>query len=178
MKVLVGSNNPVKLEAAKEAFAAYYEDVEAVGINVDSNVPDQPIGDETYAGAENRALQLLEINDKEKLNADYFVGIEGGVSKVNNKLFAFGCMCILNKKKQKSFGTSPHFELPNLFSQKIMSGTELGILIDKHTDSHNTKQKAGAIGYFTKGKMDRKDLYVHGLIVALIPFINEKLYFD
>ena len=40
----------------------------------------------------------------------------------------------------------------------------------------NTKQKGGAIGFLTNGVMDRKDLYVQGLIVALVPFIKKELY--
>jgi len=36
----------------------------------------------------------------------------------------------------------------------------------------NTKQKQGAVGYFTKDVMDRKRYYVAGLTVALIPFFE------
>ena len=42
----------------------------------------------------------------------------------------------------------------------------------------NTKQKGGAISYFTAGKMNRKELYIPGLISALIPFQHENLYFS
>jgi len=46
MKVLVGSKNPVKIEATKEAFKKYFDDIE-----VDSKVSKQPIGIETFVGA-------------------------------------------------------------------------------------------------------------------------------
>lgn len=36
MKILVGSQNPVKIEAAKEAFSKYFKKVEVAGIKVDS----------------------------------------------------------------------------------------------------------------------------------------------
>jgi non-canonical (house-cleaning) NTP pyrophosphatase len=32
--------------------------------------------------------------------------------------------------------------------------------------------------YSTKGVMDRKRIYVDGLIAALVPFLNEELYFQ
>ena len=44
------------------------------------------------------------------------------------------------------------------------------------TDQHNSKQKSGAIGYFTKDVITRKDLYTQGIITALIPFLNEDLF--
>ena len=47
MKILVGSQNPVKIEATKEAFLKYFEKVEVMGIEVDSKVSSQPIGEET-----------------------------------------------------------------------------------------------------------------------------------
>jgi len=37
MKILVGSQNPVKLEATREAFSAYFDTVEVTGIGVSSN---------------------------------------------------------------------------------------------------------------------------------------------
>ncbi len=64
MKVLVGSRNPVKVEATKEAFSQYFDVVEVDGIAVASNVSNQPIEDETFEGAENRAVALKKINEE------------------------------------------------------------------------------------------------------------------
>jgi non-canonical (house-cleaning) NTP pyrophosphatase len=49
--------------------------------------------------------------------------------------------------------------------------------MDRITGENNIKQKGGAIGFFTKEIMDRKALYISGLIVAFVPFLNEELYF-
>ena len=43
--------------------------------------------------------------------------------------------------------------------------------------TENSKVKGGAIGFFTNDVMDRKELYLGGLIVALVPFLHKKLYF-
>lgn len=177
MKVLVGSKNPVKIEAVKEAFSKYFENVEVIGIKVDSGVPDQPINNETFEGAKNRALRLKEINEKENLGAKFFVGIEGGIMKVYSEWLSFGAMYVLDDKGRYGVGTSPLFPLPGSVTKELLNGVELGLVMDRITGDHNTKQKEGSIGYFTKGRMNRKELYVHGLIVALIPFINEKLFF-
>ncbi|MCB0751027.1 MAG: inosine/xanthosine triphosphatase, partial [Ignavibacteriae bacterium] len=170
MKILVGSKNPVKINAVKETFALYYESIEVIGISVKSNVPEQPINDETYQGAKNRALALQKLNASENYNADFFVGIEGGIQNTFNKWFAFGCMCIIDKEDRCSFGSSAHFELPEIVVNQLLERKELGHVMDEIMKQENTKQKGGAISYFTNGRMDRKELYIPGLISALVPF--------
>lgn len=177
MKVLVGSTNPVKIEAVKEAFSKYFEDIQVEGIEVASGVSAQPVNEETFEGAKNRALELARINDEKNLGAEYFVGIEGGIIELYSTWFAFGGMCIIDSNGRKSFGSSSHFPLPQSIINELLEGKELGIVMDKITGEHNTKQKDGAIGFFTRNKMNRKELYVDGLTVALIPFLNEDLFF-
>lgn len=177
MKILVGSKNPVKLEAVKETFLKYYNNIEVIGIEVGSQMPDQPINEETFIGAENRAEELKKINQREKLNAEYFVVIEGGIIKQFNRWFAFGGMCIVDKEGNKSFGTSAHFELPEIIINRLKNREELGNVMDDIMNEQNTKQKGGAIGFFTKNIMSRKDLYVPGLISALVPFNHKEMYF-
>lgn len=178
MKILVGSKNPVKLEAVRVSFSLYFPDVEVIGLIVDSKVSDQPINEETFLGAENRAKELFLLNKEQSLNADHFVGIEGGIQQIYNKWFAFGCMCILDRNKNISFGTSANFELPNSVVNQLLERKELGDVMDEIMQQENTKQKGGAISYFTNGKMNRRELYIPGLISALIPFQHEKMYFN
>jgi len=177
MKVLVGSQNPVKIEAVKEAFSKYFDNVEVIGMKVDSKVPDQPINEETFEGAKNRALELKRINEEKNLGAKFFVGIEAGIIKLYSKWFGFGVMCVADNKGKIGIGTSSHFELPESIVKHLLNRVELGDVMDRITGDHNTKQKNGAIGFLTKNVIDRKNLYVHGLIVSLLPFINENLYF-
>ena len=176
MKVLVGSQNPVKIQAVREAFARYFDGIEVLGLKVDPRVPSQPVNDDTFIGAKNRVLALHHLNKKEELGAQFFVGIEGGIIRLYRRWFAFGCMAIGGTQERLGFGTSPLFELPEPIAQELLAGKELGQVIDHLTGDQNTKQKGGAIGFLTHGVMDRKALYVQGLIVALAPFVNEALY--
>lgn len=178
MKILVGSENPVKINSVKDAFLKYFSDIEVLGVKVKSGVPDQPIGEQTFEGAKNRACALKEINEKEKLQADYFVGIEGGVMEQYSRWFGFGAMCIVDKTGKTGYGMSPHFELPESVMKKLLEGVELGTVMDELTETSNIKQREGAIGYFTKNKMTRQELYVPGLITALVPFLNQELFFN
>ena len=176
-KILVGSKNPVKITSVKEAFEKYFKAVEVSGLEVDSKVSDQPVNEETFEGAKNRVFDLIEKNKIENLGADYFVGIEGGIIQLYSKWFAFGCMCIANKEGKTGFGTSAHFELPKVVVDKLLNGKGLGDVMDEIQNKSNTKQKLGAIGYFTNGVMSRSELYIPGLITALIPFLHKEHFF-
>ena len=59
MRVLVGSANPVKIAAVRDAFEPCFPGAVVEGIEASSGVPAQPMGEETFTGAENRARTLL-----------------------------------------------------------------------------------------------------------------------
>ena len=170
MKVLVGSKNPVKIEATREAFKKYFDNIEVIGIDVDSKVSRQPIGIETFVGAKNRVEEL------KRFESDFYVGIEGGMMNIFERWFGFAVVCISDKNDKYGFGITSFFELPQVVVSEIKKGKELGNVIDELTKRENTKQKEGAIGILTRGKIDRKNLYIPAVICALIPFLNEDLF--
>lgn len=174
MKILVGSENRVKIEAVADAFEKFYSDVEVLGVNAQSGVSDQPFNDETYTGAENRAKFLFDSENE----ADYYVGIEGGVQQIAGIWFGFGAVCIIDKSGHKVFGASPQYELPEKIIAELLRGKELGHVIDEMSGKHDTKHQGGAIGFLTNEIFQRKDLYISGVIVALVPLLNKKIYFD
>ncbi|MEA2082448.1 MAG: inosine/xanthosine triphosphatase [Elusimicrobiota bacterium] len=176
--VLVGSHNPVKVESVREAFSLYYKKVKALAVSVDSGVGIQPVGAETFIGAENRADSLFKKNKSKKLRGDFFAGIEGGIINLHGKWLSFGGVCLVDSSGRKGFGSSAMFELPGSVVRELLEGTELGDVMDKIQNGHNTKQKHGAVGFFTNGRIDRKEFYESGIISALIPFLHKKLFDD
>jgi inosine/xanthosine triphosphatase len=178
VKVLVGSHNRVKLEAAQEAFSNYFGEVEVVGVEVGGGVSGQPVARETFEGARNRALGLRKVNDEQGLHAKFFVGIEGGIVELFSRWFALSVMCVMDDMGRTGHGTSPIFELPDSIAQRLLDGSELGDVMDNLTGEQDVKENQGAAGYFSKGIMDRKSICIDGLVAALVPFLNEELYFQ
>jgi len=176
MEVLVGSENPVKIVAAKKVFSKYFEQVKVTGIEVSSKVSAQPINEETFGGARNRGLELKKLNEKQNLGADFFVGIEGGIAEFYSKWFALGVACVIDNQNQIGYGVSPCFEPPASIVKQLLSGSKLGEVMAKISGKDNIGQTEGAIGFLSKGMMDRKALYIHSLTVALVPFLNKDLY--
>ena len=165
MRIAVGSTNPVKIDAVREVFGEVFGDVEVIGEEVGSGVSKQPFGDEVIRGAEDRAKKAIKLVD-----ADYGVGIEGGVMKLGGRWYNLGFVIIINKEGKMGTGTSGWFECSPSILEKLKKGKELGEVIDELTGRKDTKMQGGAIGLFTRGKVSRKDLYKHGVFMALIPF--------
>ena len=82
MNILVGSLNPVKIDAVKISFSTYFPDITVSGIEVFSNVACQPVDSDTFLGAQNRAKALQKIDTEQNLKARFFVGIEGGIQEI------------------------------------------------------------------------------------------------
>src|SRR3954470_8175717 len=79
-RITVGSKNPVKLAAVRAVVVRLVDAVTVEAVAVPSGVPDQPFGDEeTIRGAIERARAA-----RERLDADYGVGLEGGVVEMGD----------------------------------------------------------------------------------------------
>ena len=178
MKVLVGSRNPTKIGAAEDVFGQLFGSVEVIGIEVDPGVAGQPVGDETFVGAENRARALVRRNAEEELGARFCVGIEVGVVRLYGRWYAYGVVCIADARGRLGFGVTSHFELPGRIADALATGVELGDVIDALTGLEDTRHNGGAIGYLSHGRLDRRGLGGQGVFMALLPFLNEPLFFE
>lgn len=172
MKVFVASKNPVKLEATRLGFSAYFPEVDLQGISVESGVSDQPFSDEeTYLGARNRSegARLLQPG------ADYWVGIEGGIEERGDGICAFAWIVIIDKYKTGESRTTS-FQLPAKVVELLHQGYELGVANDILFKKENSKQKSGAVGILTHDTVSRTELYKQAVQLALIPFLNAGWY--
>ncbi|NCC70789.1 non-canonical purine NTP phosphatase [bacterium] len=174
-KVIIASKNPVKINAVKLAFEKYFNEDLFIfeGIEVFSEVSDQPLSDlETYNGANNRVNNAM----KEILDADYYVGIEGGIEKKND--FDWEVFAWIVIKSKNCFGKSrtSTFYLAKGVIELIEKGYELGHASDIFFKTNNIKQNSGSIGILTDNLIDRTNYYVPSVILALIPFKKNNLY--
>ncbi len=173
--IVVASTNPVKIEAARRGFAALFPDVlcRVEGAAVASGVSDQPMSDyETYRGALNRARQARRARP----DADYWLGIEGGVQDFDGELLTFAWVVALSAS---GFGRSrtATFSLPAAIAALVRQGVELGEADDRVFGRSNSKQANGAVGILTADAIDRTAYYAHAVTLALIPFKHPGLTF-
>ncbi len=172
--VLVGSKNPVKISCTEDAFTrAFNKSFLVDGINAPSDVSEQPKGDkETLLGAKNRAHNSLKVFPE----ANFWVGIEGGIDKDEYGMFAFAWIYILANNGKTSQSKTGTFYLPKAVADMVKDGMELGKADDLVFEKENSKQQGGSVGILTHGVIDRSEYYRQAIILALIPFVNENLF--
>lgn len=175
IKIAVGSKNPVKIQAALAGFESMFSDQKfsAAGFEVASGVSDQPMScEETLRGATNRANALKLIAPE----ANFFVGIEGGIEVIGETLFASAWIVIVDATEKIGSGRSGSFALPPKVKQLVESGIELGHANDQVFQEHNSKQQGGAVGSLTGGVISRQSLYEHAMALALVTFKQPELF--
>jgi len=171
MKVAVGSNNPVKKQAVYNTFSKVFGRVEVVMRSVDSGVPSQPKGYAVVSGTRQRAERARAYVS----NADFGVGIESGLFDV------FGVkidvqVCSIFDGARHTIGTSPGFTYPASVLDQIAAGQEVGQILEQLSGIRRIGQKSGAVGYLSKGLVDRTHFTELCVIMALIPRMNSELY--
>lgn len=172
MKVLIGTKNPGKIEGAREAFKNYFDDFDMDGIPVLSDVSEEPINNEIYEGARNRVNNLMKYAKEFGLDAEYFLGVESGITNLLGKWVIISIAVIKDKNGYESWGTSPAFPVPDKYVEEIIS-TDLGKVMDKIFEQNDLRSGKGGISFVTNGIISRIDLIREAFIMALTQHTNE-----
>ena len=174
-KVIIASTNPVKINTTENGFRKMFpeETFSFQGISAPSHVADQPMSEEeTLRGASNRVENVRVLSP----DADYWVGIEGGLKELDGSMEAFAWIVIRSKTGKMGRGRTGAFILPNKVAELIKQGKELGEADDIVFGQTNSKQSNGAVGILTGDVLTRTTFYEPAVILALIPFKNPELY--
>ena len=173
-KVIVASKNPVKIDATRDGFQQMFpsQEFSVTGIAVASGVGDQPMSDdETWAGTHGRIVNARAVEP----DADFIVGIEGGIEITDDQMMAFAWIGIESGGRigRSRSGT---FLLPPKVQELVEQGIELGEANDQVFSQHNSKQQGGAIGLLSADVISRRQLYAHAVMLALVPFKATNLF--
>ena len=167
--VAVGSMNPVKIGAVRVILSRLGTTAHIEGISVPSGVADQPWGDdETIRGAVARARAA-----REALDADWGVGIEGGVvASPDGKVRTCAWAAIISRDGRTGVGGSLSLELPPHVATLVRGGMELGHAMAAVTGERNVKQGVGAVGILTHGLVTRQAAYEALVAYAISPMLS------
>ena len=175
MKILMGTQNPGKIEGARQAFEKYFENVEIEGVSVESNVGNQPVNEQIMQGAKNRVENLKKYAEENNISADFFVASEAGITNLLGEWMDFNIAVIENSDGEQSVGSSAGFKIPDKYVDEIIT-TELRNIMDRIFDGTNLSKGNGGIGNLTKGEITRIDLTRQAFIMAMIKFINGDIW--
>lgn len=169
MKVVVGSTNPVKVEAVRVVVGGVWQDAVVEGVEIASGVGEQPMSEEeTRRGAINRARGARQLGDMG-------VGIEGGVCLIGGKLFECAWAAVVDERHKVGLGGGLYFELPESIAKRIRQGEELGPIMQELM-RYDIKRSEGAVGVLTGGRLTRQTACEQILESALVRFISPEWY--
>lgn len=171
MKVLIATQNKGKIEGAKRAFEKFFDCVEVVGISASSDVPEQPVNEETWQGAKNRVKNLKEFAKENNIDADYFVSIESGMMNSLGSWMIVNIAVVEDKNGLESVSSSPGFPVPERLVEKIKE-IGFGQVMDNHFNESDLRSRGGGIQLLTHDAVSRIDLTELAFVMALTKFIN------
>lgn len=186
-RIALGSDRAAKIMAVRAGIARVAEidsawrDATVVARAVQTDAPAMPMNDwELMSGARLRALAVREILREQNLDADLYVGLEGGFHSISVEgewhTFLRGWAFVTDGRRE-SFGMSPSIEVPDAIVRDVVQGKrELGIVIDDFAGIRDVRSKQGAWGVLSRDLLTRSMSFEAALIAAFAPFYNAKLY--
>jgi inosine/xanthosine triphosphatase len=125
-----------------------------------------------YKGALNRAKNALKLVK----DAEYGVGIEGGLDEHDYGWFEKSLVVIVNKASDIGVGSSGGLVLPKIVIDKIKSGKNLEQAVDEIFGTKEIGEGIGMFGIFTNEVVTRSEGVRHGVAFALARFLHSDLY--
>ncbi|MFF1440044.1 DUF84 family protein [Streptomyces sp. NPDC058295] len=164
-RIAVGSTNQAKIDAIREGFTQLLGPVLVEGVAI-AGAPEQPRGDdETRRGAEFRA----EAVRKALPQADFWVGLEGGVETVDGTLMVMAWV-VITTADQVGLSRSSTYQLPPSAAAVLTAGGSLGdVSAAVGGDDWRT---CGLVAWLSTGLITRGSLYVQPVTLALLPFLG------
>ena len=186
-RIALGSDRAAKIMAVRASIARVaqvdsgWRDANVIARSVKTDAPAMPLNDwELMSGARQRALAVREILIEQRLDADLYVGLEGGFHSISVEgewhTFLRGWAFVTDGERG-SFGMSPSISVPEAIVKDVIRGKrELGIVIDEVAGVRDVRSKQGAWGVLSRDLLTRSMSFEAALIAAFAPFYNPALY--
>lgn len=174
VRVAVGSENPVKIEAVKLAAQRLYGQADVRGFMADSGVGEQPFEAATWEGARARARLALAAWPE----ADFGVGLEAGLfetAAAGGLLDVQACV-VLDHAGRFTYGHGPGFCYPADITDELRKGASVGDVVSRAAGIDDIGRKEGAIGWLSRGHVTRTQLSEPAVLMAFLPRLRPELY--
>lgn len=160
----VGSTNPAKLNAVRQAIEQHYPQAEVIGFDVQSGVSDQPFSDEeTLEGSENRARAAFAagITAHPKLTPETClgVGLEGGVLEWRGEMWTTVWVTVVDSFGKTYSGNGARIKVPLVVAEPIHQGTEMGVVMEQLSGKLDVRKGQGMFGIVTQDFVSRVEEY-------------------
>jgi non-canonical (house-cleaning) NTP pyrophosphatase len=190
MRIAIGSTRPAKVAAAREAWEvvgprmAGFDDEPLTFLSYDVRKSSRELGlslADLMEGSRSRVENLMLQLKRERQEADFYVGLEGGFHVVDThgprrrvfmESWAYVC-----DGHQGYFGHGGGIYVPNKIADPVIDrGIEMGIIIDRLAGPQASASAEGILALLTDNLLSRRQSFVIALICAFAPFYNPQAY--
>ena len=158
-----------------------WSEANVVARAVQTNVPAMPLTDwQLMQGARERALAVRDLLRGQRLEAEIYVGLEGGFHSISIEgewhTFLRGWAYATDGRRGR-FGAAPSISVPDSIVKSVIEGRrELGLVIEEATGKRDVRSRQGAWGVLSRDLVTRSMSFELALIAAFAPFYNADLY--
>jgi len=185
--IALGSDRASKIMAVRASIArvaavdSSWAEARVLARAVETTAPAMPLNDwELMQGARERALAVRDQLRAQRLDADIYVGLEGGFHSISIEgewhTFLRG-WAYATDGKTGTFGGTPSISVPAILAKKVIEGRrELGLVIDEVAGIQDVRSRQGAWGILSRELVTRSMSFEVALIAAFAPFYNKEIY--
>lgn len=167
MKIAVGTTSSWKIKFLDEVLSEMGVEAELETFGVDSEVPDQPIGEnEVKKGSINRANKARKKSD----NCDFALGVEFGYQKEDNGMYQMFCYATAKDEDYEVTKRSSMLELPRFFQELLEKGEDLG----EHTKEYEEQDHHASGFYLARIVRYREPFIKEAIRNALLIFLHKE----
>ena len=168
MEVAIATGNIIKIHAAERAFTEAFEGkfIRVHRVTLDLDLPEQPMGEAIAEGAMVRAIAA-----QRRIQADYGLGIEAGLMQLpgSARWLSVQICAVIDPTGRTSIGMGPGYELPEPILNAVLGGEPLRDAFERLLVKDDP-ERLGAIYYLSHGLIDRTELTIQGIRMALLPW--------
>jgi len=190
MRIAIGSTRAPKVEAVKEAWQAIgsrikaYDDEPASFLTYDvgKDTPEMPLTlDQLMEGARSRVENLILQLKRERQEADFYVGLEGGFQVIDThgprRQVFLESWAYATDGHLGYFGHGPGLLVPHKIGDPIIDrNIEMGIIMDRLGGPRSSAKAEGMWGLLTGDILTRQQSFVIAVICAFVPFCQPDTY--
>lgn len=187
MTIAIASNRGPKVEAVK----SFIESVKHILLNASSGINylsfDIDTGivmprslEELMKSAKQRTVLLQQTVNSQNIDADYFIGLEGGFHtiKIDGKEIVFlQSWAYVSNSSKGFYGSSGNVAVPEKIATEVMvNKRDLSEVIDEFAQQADVRSKQGTWGVLTKDLLTRQQSFEIALTSAFAPFYNSEIF--
>lgn len=143
MKFILGSASDTKKEILEKALKQLHLEPDIRSVRVNSGITDQPLNKSmTKKGARNRANNAR----RKKSNADFWIGLEGGLHDYGEgyHLVTYACLIFAKggqgQNDSEFIGSGAEIALPQVISKKIKNDEQFGEVIREYAKNNEVDE--------------------------------------